>query len=451
MKIIIAGAGQVGGHLAKMLSFEYHDITIIDHDESRLFRVSESADVITINGRPTSIEMLKSAGVEKADLFIAVSPSEEQDVNLISAMLAKKLGAKKVTARVNNDEYMNNENKLIFTELGIDLLFYPEQIAALEIADLIRQSSTSEYLNFSGGKLQLIAYRLNEESLVPEQKLSDHNYYNDKGELKFRIVAISREGNTIIPNKETRFKLNDLIFILSTREGAREAVQFSGKDDIETKKLMILGGGRVGEMVAKRLENVIGQIKLIERDRERAEELSESLNKVLVVRGDGRNSDLLLDEDIRNYDTFVAVTNSSETNILSCVAAKNLGIKRVIAEVENNDYIKLAEGIGVDSVINKKMITAGKIFRFTMSDKVRLRKSLNGADAEIIEFNVNPDSMITKHKIRDLDFPKDAIIGGYIRRNESHVAVGDTLIEPYDRVVVFALPKVINKVDKFFM
>lgn len=447
MKIVIAGAGEVGSHLAKMLSNEYHDLTIIDNDETRLNRVAESADVITVFGSPTSIKTLSYAGAAKADLFIAVSPSQEQDVNLISALLAKKMGSGRVTARINNDEYLQNENKLLFTEMGIDLLFYPEKIASHEIIDLLKQTGTSEFMDFSGGKLQLIVFRLEDGAPLLDKTMSD---YTGEGELQYRAVAIAREGKTIIPRSNTRFKLHDLVFVISKRTGVQEVMSYSGKNNIDVRRLMIVGGGRIGEMVAKKLENSVDYIKLIERRRERCDYLNESLNKTLVINGDARNTDLLIEEDVNDFDAFVAVTSSSETNILSCVMAKKMGVAKTIAEVENIDYIKLAEGMGVDAVINKKLITASRIFRFTLSNKVQSIKCLNGSDAEILEFIVNPNSTVTRDKVRNLDFPKEAIIGGVIRGNNSFIAVGDTEIKPYDRVVVFALPTALKKVNKFF-
>lgn len=448
MKIVIAGAGDVGCHLARLLSVEYHNLTIIDSDEERLSAISESADVITVAGKPTSMEVLKEAGAGEADLFIAVSPAEEQDVNIVCAILAKKMGSKKVIARVNNEEYIKSENNLLFKDLGIDLLFYPEHIAAVEITDLLKQSGISEYIDFAHGKLQLVVYRLDEGSPVLDRPLSD---FLATGNVDFRLLAVARDGKTVIAERDMRFKINDLVFVMATRKGYVQAMKYSGRDALEVKSLMILGGGRVGEMVARRLEDIVDRVKIIELNQARSLELSGILKKTMVVAGDGRNSDLLIEEEIKNYDAFVAVTSSSETNILSCVAAKSMGVPKVVAKVENNDYIKLAERMGVDSVINKKQMTAGRIFRFTMSNKVRLVKYLNGSDAEVLEFNVNPQSNITKGKIRDINFPQGAVIGGYIRKNESYIAVGDTVIEPYDRVVVFALPSVVNKVDKFFI
>jgi trk system potassium uptake protein TrkA len=449
MKIIIAGAGEVGSHLAKMLSNEYHDLTIIDNDEARLNRVSESADVVTIFGSPTSITTLSKAGAASADLFIAVSPAQEQDVNIISSLLAKKMGSTRVTARINNDEYLENDNKILFTEMGIDLLFYPEKIASHEIIDLLKQTGTSEFMDFSGGKLQLIAFRLDDGAPLIDKTIGELSSSNE--EPLYRAVAVAREGQTIIPRRDTKFKEHDLVFVISKRTGVHEVMAYSGKNNINVRRLMIVGGGRIGEMVAKKLENSVDYIKLIELRKERCELLNEKLSKTLVINGDARNTDLLIEEDVNEFDAFVAVTSSSETNILSCVMAKKMGVAKTIAEVENIEYIKLAENMGVDAVINKRLITASRIFRFTLSNKVQSIKCLNGSDAEILEFIVNPNSLITKDKIRNLGFPKDAIIGGIIRGNHSYIALGDTEIKAYDRVVVFALPSALKKVNKFFI
>ncbi len=452
MKIIIAGAGEVGSHLAKMLSEEKNNnLTIIDHSESRLNKLSEIADVVTVFGNPTSIATLKQAGADKADLFIAVSPAQEQDVNLISALLAKKMGSKKVTARINNEEYQTHENKLLFTELGIDLLFYPEKIASYEIIDLLKQTGTTEFMEFSRGKLQMVVFRLDEGAPLIDKNIYDFQNFQTESDIHYKAVAISRNNSTIIPDRNTKFMENDLVFTICTRSGVKEAMSFSGKNEIDVKRLMIVGGGRIGEMLARKMEDSVEKIKIIELKKERCDYLVEVLNKPLIINGDGRNTDLLLEEDVRSFDAFVAVTSNSETNILSCVAAKRMGVSKTIAEVENIEYIKLAEGMGVDAVINKKLITAGRIFRFTLSNKVRSIKCLNGSDADVLEFIVSPGSKITRGKIKDLNFPKEAIIGGFIRGDESFIATPETEISPYDRVVIFALPEVLERTNKFFI
>ena len=451
MRIIIAGAGEVGSHLAKMLSIDSNDITIIDSDEERLDILKSNTDVITFHGNPSSIEVLKAAGVENADLFIAVNPSSSQDVNIVSALLAKKLGSRKVTARINSEQYLSYENKYLFTEMGIDLLFYPEKIAANEIIDMLKRTSSSDSMDFARGKLQLSVFKLDDGSPIIDKKIKDFVHLGDNNDLKFRVVAISRKNKTIIPGVDTKFKYHDLVLIVTKRDGVETLMDLLGKKDIEVKKLMILGGGPIGEMVAKHFGKILDQVKIIEINKEKCIALSGKLdNKITVVNGDGRNSDMLIEEDIKEFDAFVAVTSSSETNILACAAAKRMGIGRTIAEVENIEYINLAENMGVDAVINKKLITASRVFKFTLSNKVRFIKYMSGTNAEVLEFIVAPDSLITKKKLKDLDFPNDAIIGGIIRGNESIIAVGDSKINAYDRVAVFALPEAVKHVDALF-
>ena len=450
MNIVIAGAGEVGSHLAKMLAEEKNNnLTIIDKSEARLEKLSEIADVVTLAGDPTSIEVLMTAGVDKADLFVAVSPASEQDINIISALLAKKMGSKKVTARINNEEYLTHENRILFTELGIDLLFYPEKIASYEIIDLLKQTGTMEFMEFARGRLQMVAFRLEDGAPLLEKTVGE---FEGAFDAQYRVVAIARNGSTLIPSQQERFIEKDLLFVICTREGVESALSFSGKPEIDIKKLMIVGGGRIGEILARKMEGAVDSIKIIEQRQERCEYLAAKLgDNVLAINGDGRNTDILVEENVKECDALVAVTSNSETNILTCVAAKRMGVPKTIAEVENIEYIKLAEGMGVDAVINKKLITAGRIFRFTLSNKVRSIKCLNGSDADVLEFIVSPGSKITKGKIKDLGFPSQAIIGGIVRGNESIIATPDTEIMPYDRVVVFALPEELERTNKFFI
>lgn len=451
MKIVIAGAGAVGSHLAKLLSSESNEITVIDSVNERLEALRLGADIITVEGDPSNIGILLKAGANKADLFIAVYPSESQDVNIVSAMLAKKLGSKKATARIDNEEYLAYEYKYMFTEMGIDLLFYPEKIAAMEIEGLLKRTASSDSLEFARGKLHMSVFKLDEDSPLIGMNMVEFSQMAAAKGLKFRVVAISRKNNTIIPRFDTSFKFNDLVFIISKREGMDMLLKYIGKHNFEINKLMILGGSPIGEILARQVASQFDTIKLIEMDKEKCLDLSESLpDNVTVVNGDGRNSDMLLEESIKEYDAFVAVTDSTETNILACVAAKGFGVQRTIAEVENFEYIKLAERMGVDAIVNKKLITASRIFKFTLSDKVRFVKYMSGTNAEILEYIVAPETEITKRPLKEMNFPGNAIIGGIIRGNESYIAVGDTQIEAYDRVAVFALPDAVKEVDKFF-
>ena len=451
MRIVIEGAGEVGSHLAKMLSTEANEITVIDADETRLAKLSSTADVVTLNGGASSITTLKEAGVEKADLFIAVNPFTSQDVNVVSALLAKKLGCPKVCARVDDEEYLSYENKYLFTEMGIDMMFYPEKIAAGEIVDLLKRTASTESMDFARGRLQMSVFKLEEDSPLLDMKLTEFTAAVSSEQVQFRVVAVSRGAETLMPRPDMRFKYHDLVFIITKREGLEPIMTFLGKSNIEVGKMMILGASQIGGMVAKMMSKQMETIKVIDLDRQRCLELSEKTDdNVIVVHGDGRNSDLLIEENIKDYDAFVAVTGNDEANILACVVARKFGVPRTIAQVENLEYVKLAEDMGVDAVINKKLVTAGRIFKMTLSNKVRFVKYMNGTDAEVLEYIVAPGSMITKHPLRELTFPQNAIIGGVIRGKDSFIAVGDTQIEAYDRVAVFALPSAVKEVDKFF-
>ena len=454
MKIIIEGAGQVGSHLAKMLSHEGGDITVIDDNEVRLQRLTAVADVVTVLGDPSSITVLKEAGCHKADLFIAVNPTTTQTVNIVSALLAKRLGTKRVIARVDDEAYLLPENKLIFKDMGLDMLFYPEKIASDEIIDLLKHTASTDSMVFARGKLQLVVFRLDDDSPILDMKVAEFTAKMTaaSSEAQLRIIAIARKGETIIPKFDTRFAYNDHLYIIAKREGVPAILKFLGKDNVEVDKVMILGGSEIGEMVAAQLlRQQLDAVKIIDIDKQRCRELTEKLSSdLLVANGDARNSDFLVEEGIREYDALVAVTGNDEANILSCVVAKKFGVLRTVAQVENLEYLRLAEDMGVDAVINKKLITAAHIFKFTLSDKVRFVRYMSGTDAEVLEYTAAPNSDITKAPLKDITFPRNAIIGGVIRGSDSFIAVGDTRIEPYDRVAVFALPDTVKEVDKFF-
>lgn len=452
MKIVIEGAGEVGSHLANMLKSEANDITVIDDNQQRIDALRAYTDVETVVGNPSSISVLREANVGDADLFIAVYPFAAQEINIVGALLAKRLGTRKVIARISDEDYLSSENKLLFKEMGIELLFYPERSAADEIIDFLKHNSTAETMEFARGKLQIAVYKINEDSAMLDLKLAEFIKPIDPETLKqFRIIAITREDKTIIPKLGTKFQYGDLVFVVSKRDAVGTLNALFGKSNINIGSAMIMGGNATAAMLARSLDRSGVRVKLVERDRERCIELSEKLpSSVEVVIGDGRNSDFLFEEGIQGYDAFIALTSSDESNVLSCVVAKKFGVARTVAEVENMEYIKLAEEMGVDNVINKKLLTAGRIFRLTLSGKARFVHYMTGTNAEVIEYTVVPGSAITKGPIKDIDFPENAIIGGVIRRNEAIIAVGDTVIEAYDRVAVFALPQSIREIDKFF-
>lgn len=452
MKIVIAGAGEVGSHLAKMLRAESNEIVVIDNDDSRLSHLSSYADVETVLGSPTSIKVLRDASVAHADLFIAVFPSATQEMNIVSALVARKLGAAKVIARINDQDYLNAENRLMFKEMGIELMFYPEKSAADEIVECLKNTATSETMDFARGKLQIAVFKIDENSPMLDMKLEEFSKTISANDAEqFRVIAIGRGDKTIMPRFDTKFLFGDLVFTIARREGFELLTNYFGKSDVRVSSVMIAGGNAIAEMVAEKLSHEVESVKIIERDRERCLELSEKLpSNVLVVCGDARNSDFLLEESISSCDAFVSVMGNDEANVLACVVAKKLGVQRTLAEVENIEYVRLAEEMGVDSVINKKLITASRIFKFTLSGRARFVKYMSGTNAEVIEYTVAPGSAITKGALKDIGFPKGAVIGGVIRGSDSFIAVGDTVIEPYDRVAVFALPETIRETDRFF-
>lgn len=445
MRIIVAGAGEVGSHLAKMLSQENHDIVVIDPDEEKLKQIGANLDVLTRAGSATSISLLIDSDIKRADLFIAVATSEE--TNIIASILGKKLGAKKTIARIDNQEYLFPKYRDHFTGLGVDYMIYPEKIASKELIGLLQQTGTTEIINFSGGKLTLYVIKLKADAPIVNRTLIETTQGMDH--QNYRAVAITRFGKTIIPRGEDKFLAEDMIYMVSNQSGVPDLMEYSGKKKIDINNIMILGGSRIGTLTAKEI-GAHSNVKLIELDREKSYRLSNLLNNTLVINGDGRDMNLLMEEGIKKMDAFISVTGDSETNILSCVLAKKMGVKKTIAEVENMDYIALAENMGIDTIINKKLVTASRIFQFTTDQFVSSIKYLTGTDAEVMEFVAKEDSKITRGTLNQINFPKDSIIGGVIRDKSSFIANGYTHIQPNDKVVVFALPSAINKVGKFF-
>jgi trk system potassium uptake protein TrkA len=444
MKIVIAGAGDMGTHLAKMLSGNGHDITVADVDPKALAEVGSLVDVETTEGDTTQFSVLRKAGVRKCDLFIAVR-SVEND-NILSAVMAKQLGARKAIARIDSNEYLEPNSKEIFIDMGIDYLFYPEQIAAREVINLLGHTSTTEYVDFAAGKLTLVAFKLELTSPLLGRKVIEEGMDED---LEYRTVAIVRGSRTLIPGPEDRYEEEDMVYIIARHNSAQSVVELSGNSQVDIRNMMILGGSRIGVRIANELQNKVN-VKLVDYNSDKAYRLAEMLDKTLIINEDGRDTEAMLEEDLSGMDAFVAVTGRSETNILAAMLAKRMGVKKVIAEVENINYISLAESIGVDTIINKKLVTASNIFRFTMTTDVQAIKCLTGSQAEVLEFIVKPNSPATKTSIKELGLPDDAMIGGVVRGDRVFIAVDSTRINAYDRVVVFAMPDSIMRVAEFF-
>ncbi|MBO4595183.1 MAG: Trk system potassium transporter TrkA [Bacteroidales bacterium] len=452
MRIVIQGAGAVGSHLAKMLRSEGNTVTVIDNDEGRLHGLASVADVNTLEGNPSSTKVLRAAGVDKADLFIAVYPSEMQEMNIVGALLAKKLGAAKVIARINDEDYLSAENRKFFHDMGIELLLYPEKIAADEIVARLKRSTSAETMDFASRHLQFSVFKLDESSPLLDLKLIDFmGRFSPEQAAGFRIVAISRGERTMVPKVDTVFQYADLVFVVAMPEALDLLVEYFGQNSLSVENVMIIGGNAIAEMVARRLSKEGIAVKLVEIDRDHCIRLEEDLpEEVDIVHGDGRDSDLLFEEGVKDCDAFVALTGSDETNVLACVVAKRFGVPRTVAEVENTEYVRLAEDMGIDHVINKKLITAGRIYKFTLGSNARFVKYMRGTNAEVLEYTAHEGSPITRKPLKDIKFPDGAIICGVTRGARSMIAVGDTVIEPGDQVAIFALPETVKTLDKLF-
>ncbi|NCC09324.1 MAG: Trk system potassium transporter TrkA [Bacteroidia bacterium] len=445
MKIIIAGAGNVGTHLAKLLSREKQDIILLDESEEKLSDISANFDLLTVTASPTSITAMKEAGVKEADLFIAVTPDESR--NMTACMIATNLGAKKTVARIDNYEYLLPKNKEFFQKLGVDSLIYPEMLAAKEIVSSMRMSWVRQWWEFCGGSLILIGTKIRENAEIvniPLKQLGGPN-------IPYHVVAIKRGTETVIPDGNDMIQDKDIVYFTTTRKYIPYIRKIAGKEDyVDVRNVMIMGGGRIAVRTAQYAPDYM-QVKIVDSDLNRCNRLTELLDdKTMIINGDGRDMELLLDEGLRNTDAFVALTGNSETNILACLAAKRMGVRKTVAEVENIDYITMAESLDIGTVINKKMIAASHIYQMMLDADVSNVKCLTFANADVAEFTVSEGAKITKHLIKDVGLPKGTTIGGLIRNGEGLLVSGDTLVKPGDHVVVFCLNMMIKKIEKLF-
>jgi len=448
MRIIIAGAGEVGFHLSKLLSFEEHDITLIDQVKERLTNADTRLDIRVMKGNATSISILKDADVANTDLVIAVTSNET--VNITVCAIAKRLGAKRTIARINNSEFIDNKSEINFKELGIDELISTEELATKEIKALLNQAAFNHMHEFDDGELSMLGIILSEEA--PFVGMSVMQAAQTFPEIHFMPIAIQGKNsdNIKIPRGNTVFKVGDLAYFITLKEGVNELYKLTGKIKKEVHNVMIVGGSSIGKRTAKELCNKRLNIKIIESDRAKAFELADELPDALVVLGDGRDLELLQEENIEEIDVFIGATNSPETNIMTCLVAKSKGVEKTIALAENVDYSKISHSIGIDTIINKKLLAANSIFRYIRKGDVLEVTTLNNLDAEILEFKVHENSKITKDIIKNLDFPRNATIGGVIRNDKGYIALGNFRIIPGDKVVVSCLSDAISKVEKYF-
>ena len=443
MKIVIAGAGEVGTHLAKMLTDESHDIVLLDDSLEKVSKISSQIDLMPLTGSAHSFEDLKRTGLSKADLFIAVTPYEER--NVFACSMASYLGVGRTIARINNSEYLEERYKNKLRNMGIHELIYPESLAAKEIVASIKQTVTRQMIEFSGGKLILMGIKVRENALILNKSLKNLGL----NEHNISVVAINRDNVTIIPDGDDVIMDGDIVFFITTPIEQQYVFDLTGKKVFDIKNIMFLGGSRIAQKAIEKLGDNY-RIKVIESNLEKCKQIADKYDKVLVINGDGRDIKLLKEEGIDKMDAFVATTGNSETNILMCHLAKSYGVRRTSAEVENLEFMGLAEKMDIGAVINKKLNAASYIYKFTLNAAISKVKCLTASDAEVFEFIAKHDTKITDKPLKYIDFPEEAVIGGYIRGEQGYIANGDTLIQQGDKVVVFTLPSGIKKLEKFF-
>lgn len=444
MKIVIAGAGDVGFHLAKLLAQEQQDIILIDTNQDVLDYAQAHLDVLTKKGDSTSIKILNEANVFNADLVLAMTTSEND--NIVTAILSKKLGAKQTVARVNNPEYLSHEQKAIFRELGIDKLISPREFATQEIDRLLELCETTDNFEFENGAVNLVGITLDDSSPYVGQSILE---VNQTSTVSFTPVAILRKDTTILPRANVILKHNDHLYFLANKKNLNTILKETGKSLHKIRKVMIVGGSDVAIRTAKRLEQKY-QVTIVSQQKSVCKKLAEMLDESLIIKGDPSNIELLKEEGLQEMDAFIALTENSETNIITSLMAEDMGVFKTIALVDNIDYTHISQNIGIDTLINKKLIAANNIFRYVRKGKIEAITSLHGVDAEVIEFLVHKNNRITKHPIRELHFPENAMIGSVIREGEAIMVTGDFQLSVNDKVIVFAMPEAISKVEEIF-
>ena len=443
MKIVIVGAGEVGSHLAKLLSREEQDIILVDKDSDKLAGIDANYNLMTLCGSPTSFSTLRDAGTSHCDLFIAVTPYETS--NVTACAMAKSLGAKKTVARIDNYEFMVDESREFFTRIGVDYLIYPEYLAAEEIMSALKRSWVRHWFELHNGEIILVGVKLRNNAPLIGMQLKELAF----SQPRFHVSAIKRNHETIIPRGDDRINDNDILYFTTTRDHVDDLLQMCGKVHQEIKNVLIMGGSRIAVRLAALAEGIY-DIKIIDNNMDVCRHLPEKCPECEIVYGDARDIDVLREEGIEDVDAFIALSESSEANILACLTAKEFGVGKSIAEVENIQFISEAEGLNIGTVINKKLLASSKIFQILLDADINSSKCLALADAEVAEMIVKPNSKITKAEVKDLNLTRDMTIAGLVRDGIGMLVKGDTRIQAGDHVVVFCLAGAIHKVERLF-
>ncbi|MDE7411163.1 MAG: Trk system potassium transporter TrkA [Paramuribaculum sp.] len=443
MKIIIAGAGEVGTHLARLLSKENHDIVVIDPYRSRLEALDSSCNLLTLIGAATSFSVLKDAGIAKCDLFISVT--QEENSNLMACCIAKSLGAKRTVARIDNYEYMRPENRDFFTKAGVDSMIYPELLAAKEILKSLEHSWTRNWLEIHNGKLIVVGVKIRENSRLAGLQLKNISMSGHD----FHISAIKRHHETIIPRGNDYILANDIIYVTTTLQHLDTLREDCGKSEQPIKKVMIMGGSRIAVRLTTLAESKY-KFSILDIDRDRCGYLAERCPDASIIHGDARDTDTLIEENIAETDAFIALSDSSESNILTSLIAKDYGVSKTVAEVENIQFISEAETLNIGTIINKKLLASSKIFQMMLDSDTETSKFMALADADVAEIEAKKGSKVTRGMVKDLNLSHDMTIAGLIRNGEGMLVKGDTVIREGDSVVVFCLSGAIHKVERLF-
>lgn len=445
MYIIILGAGEVGYNLAKLLSYEKHDIVIIESDPVRAKRARENLDIQVFEGTGSSPADLELAGVDKADMVVAVSNNDE--VNLLACFIASKFAVPTKIARVKNREFTHDECVINAKILGIDLIIHPESEVAQAVVNLLKLSAATDILEFADGKILLLGMHLDKKSEILGKSLAE--VAESLEDLTFRTVAILRRDRTIIPRGADIFMNNDRIYVMTQRENLPDVIKIAGKQNVKMENVMILGGGQTGIEIAAQLEDTIN-VKIIESNADKTHVLADRLQKTLVIRGDGRDINLLALEGIIDMDAFISVTGDDETNIISCLVAKHLEVPRIISLINKTDYTPIIPTIGIDAYVSKQLVTVDQILKFIRRGSIVSVASIPGLAAEVIEYYTNDKAKITRKPVREIHFPKGALLGAVVRGDQFFIPVGDSQLKAGDKVVVFAMPTAIKEVEKLF-
>lgn len=445
MNIVIAGAGDMGYHLAEQLSFENKDITLIDQDKDVLDNASAHLDVLSVLGDATSLEILKNANVRNSSMFMAVTTSEK--TNIIAATLAKQLGAKRVIARVRNHEYLQVEHEQYFKNLGIDNLISPTVLCSGEISRMMKNSTFTDVFEFEGGKLNVVGITLDQSCSLVGKRIADMK--NNQLFEDIKIIAIVRDQLTIIPRGNTYIRNNDHVFFISNKKAVSSIIELVGQQKVTINNVMIIGGEDMAYTTALKLEKEY-RVTLVHKEKERCKWLAERLDDTLVIHGDYKNIELLIEEGLEEMDAFISLTESSETNIITSLSAKNHGVYKTIAHVDTREYIHISHSIGVDSLINKKIVAANEITRYLRKGKVEALTGIYGIDAEIIQYEITKGNRVTKHALKDLHFPEAAIVAGVIRGESVFIPDGEFQLKLHDKVIILTLPEAKYSLEKLF-